>query len=148
MPTPTANQRLLAEARKYLGIKEWPGPKSNPEIAAMFRLAPSWLDQDDSLTAWCGIFRGTVGHLTATGIPPQHYRAASWLNWGVVVNLDDAIEGDTVVFKRAGGYHVALFNRHEDGKVWVLGGNQGNAVSIAPYARSLVRGVRRFKESK
>lgn len=148
MATPTTNQRILAEARKYLGIKEWPGPKTNPQIAEMFRLAPSWLDQDDSVTPWCGIFRGTVGHLTATGLPPKHYRAAAWLNWGAPVNLDDALPGDTVIFTRPGGNHVAILERVEGDKVWVLGGNQGNAVTSAPYARSTVRGVRRFKESE
>ncbi|WP_256200408.1 TIGR02594 family protein [Verrucomicrobium spinosum] len=142
------NQRIYAEGLKYIGVKEWPGPKTNPQIAEMFRLAPDWLDQDDSKTAWCGIFRGTVGHLTATGVPAEHYRAANWLNWGEPVKLDDARQGDTVVFSRTGGNHVAIFDRLEGDKVWVLGGNQGNAVSIAPYARSLVRGVRRFKESK
>lgn len=65
------------------------------------------------------------------------------------MNLDDALPGDTVIFTRAGGNHVALLHRRVEGnQVWVIGGNQGNAVSIAPYARSAVRGVRRFKESK
>jgi uncharacterized protein (TIGR02594 family) len=141
----TANQRIYAEAKKYLGLREWPGPKSNPEIQEMFRLAPDWLDQDDSKTAWCGIYRGHVGLMTSTGMPAAHYRAASWLSWGEVVEITNAVQGDTVITTRRGGNHVALLDRFEDGRMWLLGGNQGNAVTIAPFAPSTVRGVRRFK---
>lgn len=137
------SQIIYDLAKRYLGVAEVPGPKSHPLLAEMFQTAPAWLDQDDSKTAWCGIFRGYLGLWTGTGIPQAHYRAKEWLTWGEAVPLSEARRGDTVVTKRSGGYHVALFDRLEGGRLYLLGGNQSNKVSIAPFAPSLVQGVRR-----
>lgn len=137
------SQALYDLAKRYLGVAEVAGPKSNPLIAEMFKTAPSWLDQDDSKTAWCGIFRGYLGLWTGTGVPKEHYRARQWLNWGQEVALKDAQRGDTVVTSREGGHHVALFDRVESGRVYLLGGNQGNRVSIAPFPPSAIVSVRR-----
>lgn len=138
------SQALYDLALRYLGVAEVAGPKSNPIIAEMFKTAPSWLDQDDSMTAWCGIFRGYLGLWSGTGVPKEHYRARNWLQWGQEVAIKDAKRGDTVVISREGGHHVAIFDRAEGGRVYLLGGNQGNRVSIAAFAPSVVLGVRRF----
>lgn len=142
-PRNAMSQSLYDLALRYLGVAETPGSKSNPLIAEMFKTAPSWLDQDDSKTAWCGIFRGYLGLWSGTGVPKEHYRARKWLEWGKEVALKDARRGDTVVTSRDGGHHVALFDRIEGGRVYLLGGNQGNKVSIAPFSPSVVQGVRR-----
>jgi uncharacterized protein (TIGR02594 family) len=134
---------LYIHARKDLGLAEVPGGRSHPRIALAIQLAASWLDRDDSKTAWCGCIRGLWGLETGTGVPAAHYRAANWLNWGVEVALKDAKRGDTVVLKRQGGFHVGLWDRIENGKVYLLGGNQSNTTSIAPFVKSLVQGVRR-----
>ena len=88
-------------------------------------------------------FRGYLGLWTGTGVPKEHYRARQWLNWGQEVALKDAQRGDTVVTSREGGHHVALFDRVESGRVYLLGGNQGNRVSIAPFSPSVIQGIRR-----
>ncbi|WP_009962996.1 TIGR02594 family protein [Verrucomicrobium spinosum] len=137
------SQQIYDLALRYLGVAETPGQQSNPLIAEMFKTAPSWLDQDDSKTAWCGIFRGYLGLWCGTGVPKEHYRARKWLEWGQEVKLKDAKRGDTVVTSRDGGHHVALFDRLEGGRVYLLGGNQGNRVSIAPFPPSVIQGVRR-----
>lgn len=146
--------KLYQHALMDLGLHELPGPESAPRIALAIRVAASWLDRDDSETAWCGCIRGLWGLETGTGVPTEHYRAAAWMRWGKVITLKEARQGDTVVLQRTGGFHVGLLDRvpgpeEEDGRVWVLGGNQGNragstgSVSIAPFERRLVVGVRR-----
>ena len=133
-------------AKQYLGLREQPGPGTNPLLVPMFDLAPDWLDQDDSETAWCGIFRGWIAHKCATGLPAEHFRAASWAKWGRAVNVADPStwqRGDTIIMTRPGGNHVCLLDRVAGAYVHVLGGNQENAVTIAKYLRSRVTAVRR-----
>lgn len=137
------SERIYEHAAKDLGLKETPGAKSTPRIKTAIKHAADWLDGDDSVTPWCGAIRGLWALETGTGAPPEHYRARSWLEWGHAVRLQDAQKGDTVVFKRSGGYHVALFDRAAGEKIYVLGGNQSNAVNVQGYAKEDVMGVRR-----
>lgn len=139
----TTSERIYAHALKDLGLAEVPGPKSNPRIEFAIKTSADWLDDDDSVTAWCGCIRGLWGLETGTGVIPAHFRAKNWLDWGKVVLVANAQKGDTVVFSRPGGFHVALFSKLDGGKVYVLGGNQSNKVSIAPYPLTSLHGVRR-----
>ncbi len=140
------SRKHYALAKTFLGIKEQPGPGTHPQIQLMLDLAPSWLDQDDSKTAWCGLFRGYIGHKCGTGMPSAHYRAANWSGWGDMVDFrkpETWVQGDTIIMTRPGGYHVCFFDRLEGGQVWCLGGNQTNAVTIAPLPLSGIVAVRR-----
>jgi uncharacterized protein (TIGR02594 family) len=139
----TTGERLYAHAAKDLGLSEIPGPASHPRIRLAIDMAADWLDEDDSKTAWCGCIMGLWCFELDLGVPAARYRAASWLNWGMNISLAHARKGDVVIFARSGGNHVALFDRQEGGKVYVLGGNQSNKVSVAPYSVALVLGVRR-----
>jgi uncharacterized protein (TIGR02594 family) len=134
---------LYRHARKDLGMSEVSGPKSHPRIEYAIKTAAKWLDGDDSVTAWCGCLRGLWGIETGTGVPKDHFRAINWLNWGVAVDLQEAKQGDTVVISRPGGNHVALFDRLEGNRVFLLGGNQSNSTTIAPFPVARVKGVRR-----
>lgn len=134
---------IYAHALKDLGLKETPGQASTPRIKLAIETSASWLNPDDSQTAWCGAIRGLWGLETGTGVPPEHYRAKSWLGWGEPIKLSEAMQGDTIVFKRPGGYHVALFNGVGTGVVNVLGGNQSNAVNFSNYPTSNIVGIRR-----
>lgn len=138
------NQKIYDEAKKYIGAAEIPGRKSNPLITGWIRMAAPWLDQDDSSTPWCGCFRGAVGFATATGVPAEHFRAKNWLLWGSAVHtIREAIRGDTVILVRKGGFHVALLDHVAGESVYLLGGNQGDSVSIARFSSSLIEGIRR-----
>lgn len=96
------------------------------------------------LTGNCGCIRGLWGLETGTGVPKDHFRAKEWLNWGKPVKLADAVQGDTVVFRRSGGGHVALFSSHgPTGYISVMGGNQSNAVNIQSYPERDIIGIRR-----
>ncbi len=138
---------LYAHALKDLGLAELPGKASNPRIALAIANAARWLDHDDTSTPWCGCIRGQWGIETATGVVPDHFRARNWLRYGTPVGtIREAVRGDTLVFVRKGGFHVALFDRLEGSRVFVLGGNQSNKVSIAPYPVSALEGIRRGVE--
>ncbi|HSI63504.1 MAG TPA: TIGR02594 family protein [Candidatus Saccharimonadia bacterium] len=139
----TTAERLYHHARKDLGMSEAPGSKSHPRIELAIQTAARWLDDDDSQTAWCGCLMGLWCLELGLGVPAAYYRAISWLKWGLGVEKPDAEQGDVVVLSRPGGNHVALLDRIE-GKRWhLLGGNQSNTTSVAPYAEDLVLGVRR-----
>lgn len=142
----SASQRHYALAKQYVGLKEQAGPGTHPLLVPMFDLAPDWLDQDDSKTAWCGILRGWIGHKCGTGLPAEHYRAAAWARWGSAVPVDKPAvwrQGDTIIMTRPGGNHVALLDRVTASYVFVLGGNQNNEVNITRYSLSRVTAVRR-----
>lgn len=149
-----ANQRIYQAALKYRGICEVPGPKSNKLIQQWIKEAASWLGDDvgndDSRVAWCGCFRGRIGTETMTGVPAACYRAVNWMKWGKVVDPKKPgswLQGDTLIFKREGGYHVTLFADFDcDQGVNCLGGNQSDKVCIAPHSLKNLIGVRRAPE--
>lgn len=137
------SQRIYDHALRDSGLQEVPGPKSNPRISQAIVVAAKWLDPDDSKTAWCGCVRGLWGLETGTGVPSEHYRAASWAKWGYEVDWTKVKTGDTVVMKRPGGNHVGLYVRHNATHVWVFGGNQADACNVTRFKRELVTNLRR-----
>lgn len=129
----------LTEARKHIGVREIKGPKHEPKILRWWKdIRRGGIKNDE--TAWCAAFVG--GCLEAVGIVSSRYESAkSYLSWGVPLNAP--VEGCIVVFARSGGGHVA-FAVADDGKgrILCLGGNQADAVSIAPFETSRVVGYR------
>jgi len=138
---------IYQTASDYLGLKEWPGARSNPRVVEMFAASGNGWVQDDE-TPWCAAFVGAVlaqVGLTGTG----KLNARSYLDWGDPVDLVDAQRGDIVVFWRGSrdGWqgHVGFYGGVLGNDVLVLGGNQGNAVSVAPYPKARLLGVRRAR---
>lgn len=134
----------LVEARRYIGQSEVPGKGSNPFIARLWmRYANVWavLGSDDSTAPWCGMF---VDHcLRAAGLPTisTPYRAKAWLGYGTATPVP--IVGSLVIFSRVGGGHVGfVVGKDETGRLMVLGGNQKDRVSIAPFDTVRVDGYR------
>ncbi len=132
--------RLYAHALMDNGLREVAGAASNPRIKQAILGAASWLNPDDSKTAWCGCIMGLWCREIGLPVPAEYYRALNWLNVGTPVQLADAVPGDIVVISRSGGNHVALF---KDAALTLYGGNQSNAVNHAAFDRSLLRGIRR-----
>lgn len=137
----------ITEARKHIGQQEVPGAASNPWIAEMWRKLKggAWFwkayGEDDSKLPWCGGFAAYC--FTIAGIdPPSKYSAAKeWLTWGMP--LVYPCHGCIVVFTREGGGHVGFVVGIDDRqRLMVLGGNQGDKVSIAPFDRSRIAGYR------
>lgn len=138
------SSRLYAHALKDLGLKEVSGPSSNPRIREAILGAASWLDPDDSVTAWCGCIMGLWCKEIGLPVPPEYYRAVNWRKIGTSVRLSGAIPGDVVILQRSGGYHVGLFDSTSDSQVRLLGGNQSNQVSLAWFPASLIVDIRRI----
>lgn len=129
----------LALAREDIGLRELPGAPTEPRISVWLKRLGAWWRDDE--TPWCGT--AVAAWMVASGVKPSRawYRAKDWLNWGAP--LDNPVEGCVVIFGREGGGHVGIVAGQDDrGRLMVLGGNQGNAVSIAPFERGRVLGYR------
>lgn len=129
----------LTAARKYLGLDEDAGKATDPTISRWLKTLKAWWTDDE--TPWCGTY--VAAAFTDVGITPvKHwYRAKAWLEWGQ--KLADPILGCVVIFERTGGGHVGfVVGVDKTGRLLVLGGNQGNKVSIAPFERTRVLGYR------
>lgn len=129
----------LAEARRHIGQREVKGPRHNSLIIAWWRAIKRAGIRDDE-TPWCAAFVG--GCLEAVGLISSRFESArSYLEWGA--KLDTPEVGCVVVLGRDGGGHVGfVVGRDATGNLLVLGGNQGDAVSVAAFARSRVLGYR------
>lgn len=129
------------------GVKEVPGSTHNPRILEYFvPLGKNWVKEDE--TAWCAAHVGWS--LEESGLnSTKALNARSYLDWGVEVAFEDMKKGDIVIFWRSKPEswkgHVARFVRYDEkaGYIWVLGGNQGNAVGINRYHKSKWLGARR-----
>lgn len=131
--------RWLRAARAYLGTAEIPGKSTAPMISRWLRQLKAWWSDDE--TPWCGV--AVAAWMREAGILlPQHwYRAKGWLDWGVPLGWPAV--GSVVVFERSGGGHVGLVvGVDQFSRLMVLGGNQGNRVSIAPFDKMRVIGYR------
>lgn len=95
---------------------------------------------------WCSAF--VNGIAWELGLPRSESAAArSWLAVGRDIPIDVAKPGfDIVILERGKGGHVGFYESHDNFFVSMLGGNQGNKVSIASFERGRILGVRRLYE--
>lgn len=130
-------------AQNLIGMDE-----KNPEhaqILSSFIKENSGIEINPANTAWCAAFVGGVIGANG-GEGTGKLNARSYLEWGEAVA--EPKEGDVVVFSRGdpNGWqgHVGFFKGYDDkGNILVLGGNQGNKVSIQAYPRERFLGARR-----
>jgi uncharacterized protein (TIGR02594 family) len=132
-------------AKKEIGTKEVVGSKHNPSIVQYFAdVGHDWVKDDE--TAWCAAFVGSV--LKRVGMPHTgKLNARSYLGWGEKVELENAQEGDIVVFSRGSSSwqgHVAFLVKVNKDALSVLGGNQSNAVNVSSYSKENLLGIRRM----
>lgn len=135
-------KRMMETAKKELGTKELPGPTANKRIVEFLETVslPKGMETEDE-TPWCSAFVNWVAKasgLKGTG----NAMARSWLKWGTPSPAP--VIGAVVVLKRGAppSGHVGLY-AGRDGAEWlILGGNQGDQVSIRKFLPSQVLGVR------
>lgn len=131
----TLDPLWLLEARRHHGVAEVPGPKNSPVIQSWLHKLRAWWVDDE--TPWCGVFVAACMDTVGIKLPKLWMRAKSWAEWGT--RLSAPVPGCVVVLERQGGGHVGfVVGRSAKGDLMVLGGNQGNRVSIAPFERSRV----------
>lgn len=134
-------------ARAEFGVREQRNGH-NPDIVQYFEdVGHDWVKDDE--TAWCAAFVGAM--LQRVGL--EHtgaLNARSYLEWGEPVALDEAREGDVVVFWRDSRAswkgHVGFFVRREGTNIIVLGGNQSDQVKESAYPVGRLLGVRRHAD--
>ena len=132
-------------AQRYLGIAEIPGERDHPLIRWWHSLTT--IGETDDEVPWCSSFvNGICWELRRPR--SKSARARSWLDVGLSVDQEDAVHGDIVVLSRGTSPttgHVGFFAGWDGvGTVRILGGNQGNTVSVASYNRTRILGIRRI----
>lgn len=138
--------RMVQEAIKLgkLNTTEYPGAKSNPEIMALAKEAGVGDIYKSDETAWCAVSHVALALRAKKVILFKNYdrlRAVSFTNFGNLVLIP--MMGDTVVFKRPGGYHVGLYIGEDKTCYHVAGGNQGNQYSIVRIEKTRLLQARR-----
>ena len=133
--------KMLIEALKLYGTKEFFGTNHNQVILDWAKVVgiPELVKTDEQ--AWCGLFMAVVLQRSGRPFVKEPLCARNWSKWGVPVN--QAMLGDVMVFRRTGGGHVGIYVGEDATHFHVLGGNQGNAVSIVRIARSRLLSVQR-----
>ena len=135
MAANTPDLPWIAQARQHIGMAEIPGKQHNPTIQNWLRTLKAWWS--DYETPWCGTFVAYCCRMADRSVPKEWFRALSWVDAGE--RLTAPAYGCIVVFNRAGGGHVGfVVGRDREGNLMVLGGNQGNKVSIAKFAKDRV----------
>lgn len=121
--------KWLEVAKQAIGTKEITGPKHSPIIVGWLKKLSAWWKDDE--TPWCGTF---VAHcLLEAGIPyaGKWFRAKDWAGYGALLRPHLLAPGAILVFERQGGGHVGFYVGEDDLCYHVLGGNQGNSVSVS-----------------
>lgn len=139
--------RIIEVALRDFGLKEKIGPANSPVILDWAEeiggeVARSY--KADSIP-WCGL---AMAHWAIearkTPMPATPLWARSWAKYGYAVPADQAQLGDVLVFTRdGGGGHVGLYIGEDPFAYHVLGGNQGDAVSIVRILKARCIAVRR-----
>lgn len=127
-------------AARQLGMNE-----RDQNAALAEYMANGGVNLDPAVTAWCAAYvNATLQQAGMQGTGSN--MARSFLDWGTEVS--EPQRGDLAVFTRGdpnGPFgHVGFFDGYnEDGTIRVLGGNQGDSVSIASYSPDDLLGFRR-----
>lgn len=141
---------VLKIAFSQLGVEEVPGETNNPQIvkyATETQIAGITNDE----IAWCSSFVNWCAKQAGLQYSGKA-NARSWLNVGVKTVHPEP--GDVAVFWREDPEswegHVALFLGFSEDleRVFVVGGNQGNRVSVSAYRKEKVLSFQRLTEMK
>lgn len=128
-------------AATKLGQSEIAGGNDNAFIVECLHrcgLPPEMLHDE---TPWCGAFAGWC--MDEAGIRAPHGRAGA-SNWGkhpetmMALGRNNFRPGAIAVFHRQGGAHVAFALAELPQHVVILGGNQGNTVSVQVRPKALL----------
>lgn len=131
-------------AISHLGMKEIPGPKHHAAIIKWWGLIRAPFLDDE--TPWCAGFVG--GCLEEAGIKSTRSAAAlSYAKWGQplakpAVGAVAYMERRNAAGKLVGGHVAFVAGVRTDGALMLLGGNQSNAVTIAPFQPGRIIGYR------
>lgn len=130
--------KWLKAARTKLGTKEAAGSANSPTILGWAkRLGTKVLGMiyNADSVPWCGVFVAYCLQEDGLDPAPIAARATSWSIWGQALRPERLAPGAILVFERPGGGHVGFYVGEDLKAYHVLGGNQGDAVTIARVAK-------------
>lgn len=129
----------LVVAEAELGVREVPGPGDEPRVIGYH--AATTLHATDDEVPWCSAFVCWVFEQVDI-LPTRSARARSWMTWGQAIRFPPL--GAVVVISRGTGDqgHVGFLVEREGDSIYLLGGNQGDAVSVAKFEVSRVLAYR------
>ncbi len=139
---------ILKKAASELGTKEIKGTEDNPQIVKYAKETGITGINNDEI-AWCSTFINWCAkksELPFTG----KANARSWLSIGTIPQHPEP--GDIVIFWRESIHswkgHVGIFMgyNHDASRLFCLGGNQSDTVSITDYDIKKVLGFRRLSK--
>ena len=131
--------RWLAWARAEIGTREVVGAQHNPHVLDYWRLGHVPLTVNDDETPWCAAF--ACAALEEAGVRSPRTPRARGFESGATLTPCDARLGAIVVLsseRGAASGHVGLLAGISPTHVQLLGGNQGDAVSVATFPRDRV----------
>lgn len=142
--------RIFHEAVKMLGTKEVRGGGNNPVIVGWADEIGGWVADfySNDEIPWCGLFVGICAKRAGFEFGQRVLSARAWVHWGNPVNVtndEHPMLGDVLIFTRRGGGHVGLYAGEDSAAYYVLGGNQGDCVSIVRIAKNRLLAARRCK---
>ena len=128
----------LTAARAKLGTREAAGIVNNGTIigwAKRLGMKVLGIVYNADSVPWCGVFVATC--MQEAGLPsaPIAVRAMAWATYGVRLRFERLAPGAILVFQRPGGGHVGFYVGEDAAAFHVLGGNQGDRVSVMRIAR-------------
>ena len=143
--TKASEPAWLTAARAKLGTREAAGPANSPTIMGWAKKLGTkvlgMVYNADSVP-WCGLFVATCVAEAGLTPAPIAVRAKAWATWGKALRPDRVAPGAVMVFDRAGGGHVAFYVGEDDRAYHVLGGNQGDRVSVIRIAKDRCIAIR------
>jgi uncharacterized protein (TIGR02594 family) len=134
--------RMLGQMLALYGTQEAAGAADNPIILAWAEECGIHGYVHDSV-AWCGLCMAIAAKRSGWDYNPGHNAlwARNWALWGARQAI--AMLGDVLVFPRGDGGHVAMYVGEDDSHYHILGGNQGDQVSIARKPKTPILAIRR-----
>lgn len=133
--------RHLLKAVELYGVTEAVGSANNPAILGWAKELGLDKVYDEDSIPWCGLFTAIVMKRADRQPVKDPLWAANWANFGVEAKVP--MLGDVLVFTRQGGGHVGLYVGEDNQAYHVLGGNQGDKVSIVRIAKARLSSARR-----
>jgi len=130
----------LLKAIELFGTTEIVGPKHNPVIMDWARETNLKQYTNDEIP-WCGLFIAIIMKRANREVVKDPLWARNWAKFGVASPFP--MLADVLVFQRETGGHVGLYIGEDKTSYHVLGGNQGNAVSIVRIEKSRLIASRR-----
>lgn len=126
--------KVFKIAYDLLGTREFIGSANNPIIITWAKELGLMKSYTADSIPWCGLFVAYCVDKAGFDVVKSPLWARNWANFGTKVKV--AMLGDILTFVRDGGGHVGIYVGENKNNYFVLGGNQGDKVSIVEIAKN------------